>query len=108
MYTGAWDNSTGWMNYGPYDFDPKAAMAASEKPSHYVNSSGKHAFLSQLPQPALTNVRDQSWSFYCGWSDQGAIFYYHFLLKKSGAIVNPVEQAREMIHFVSVLSLPLF
>ena len=91
------------MNYGSYDFDPKATITASIKPSDIIYNNDNNEMLSQLPQPALSIVHDQPWSFYCGWSDQGAIFYYHYLLKKSGAIVNPTEQAREMIHFVSDL-----
>ena len=71
---GKWDVSSGWMCYGPFDFDPVSRMESFEKPF-------EPSMRYQLNRKKEVHPwRESTWSFDASWSDTGLLFYYHYLL----------------------------
>lgn len=91
----------GWLDYGHFTFEPKLFPFND---NNFLSIEKKYPFLNQIshhhPKPHTMTWKYQDWKFHMSWSDIGIIFYYYFLYKKVGIVLNPKSQEHEMIQFI--------
>lgn len=105
---GNWDFKEGWMGYGLFDFNvseySRSFVNTQEKTSWLQGTDPKFSFVpifKNIPTTIL-QWKQSTWRFYCSWSDQGIAFYYFFVLKQIGGLIDHTDQSHEMIHFVRI------
>ena len=106
---GCFTNETGWMRYGRFNFASNVAKVNNASGNVYNPAKEDEVFpfltthMVLHPHPSLS-WQNSGWSWYGSWADQGLLFYYFYLLKRTGAILDSNIHDHETIHFVSRLS----
>ena len=106
----SWNTETGWMDYGVFDFSPMVLNMSSFHTSSTIQQISSnlrrqkelYPFLPLAATP-IHSIQRSTWSFYGSWCDQGMLFYYFYLVKGSGFVIDGGVLGQELIHFVSPL-----
>ena len=110
FHIGRWDDYAGWMDFGPFDFRPvplTISLRLNTSAPWRTALNGRdeqYPYLPLVPHPARGQEAwlNSTWNFYCSWADQGMLFYYFYLLRSAGGIIDVDDLDHEIVHYIGV------